>query len=74
MIFREEGEIGSKRSEEGEIDSESREKGDLPPCSTPLSAAHTAPDTTTTTTQGMSQQVYLKKRNFYAELLNLAHA
>ena len=36
LIFREEGEIGSKSREEGEIGSESREKGDLPPCSTPL--------------------------------------
>ena len=31
LIFREEGEIGSKSREEGEIGSESREKGDLPP-------------------------------------------
>ena len=41
LIFREEGEIGSKSREEGEIDSESREKGDLPPCSTPLTTGST---------------------------------
>ena len=36
LMFREEGEIGSKSREKGEIGSESREKGDLTLCSTPL--------------------------------------
>ena len=35
LIFREEGEIGSKSREEGEIGSESKEKGDLPPVPPP---------------------------------------
>ena len=35
LVFREEGEIGSKSREEGEIGSKSKEKGDYPPVPPP---------------------------------------